>query len=61
MLLGGEPFPDRLAMFWNFVARTRDELEEMAADWAERRRALRCPSGGGLPRMPVPSMAPRSR
>ena len=60
VLLGGEPFPDRLAMFWNFVARTRDELEEAAGDWvhgAPRFGAV----GGGLPRMPVPSMAPRSR
>ena len=60
MLLGGEPFPDRLAMFWNFVARSRDELEEAAADWVSGD-----PRFGDvavdLPRMAVPSMAPRSR
>ena len=60
VLLGGEPFPDRLAMFWNFVARTRDELEDMAADWASGAERFG-PVGGGLARMPVPSMAPRSR
>jgi len=60
VLLGGEPFPDRLAMFWNFVARTRDELEEAAADWVDGSPRFG-PVGGGLPRMPVPSMAPRSR
>ncbi len=60
VLLGGEPFPDRLSMFWNFVARSRDELEEAAADWASG-----APRFGevdvDVPRMPVPSMAPRSR
>ncbi len=60
VLLGGEPFPDRLAMFWNFVARTRDELEEAAADWASGDPRFG-PVAGGLPRMAVPSMAPRSR
>jgi redox-sensitive bicupin YhaK (pirin superfamily) len=60
VLLGGEPFPDRLAMFWNFVARTRDELEEAAADWASGDPRFG-PVGGGLPRTPVPSMGPRSR
>jgi redox-sensitive bicupin YhaK (pirin superfamily) len=60
VLVGGQPFEERLAMFWNFVARSRDELEEMAADWASgdpRFGAV----GGGLPRVPVPSMGPRSR
>jgi len=60
VLLGGEPFGERLAMFWNFVARTRDELEEMAADWASG-DARFGEVAGGLPRMAVPSMAPRSR
>jgi hypothetical protein len=60
VLLGGEPFPDRLAMFWNFVARTRDELEAAAAEWAGGDPRFG-QVGGGLDRMPVPSMAPRSR
>ena len=33
MLLGGTPFPDRLAMRWNWVARTKEELDEAEADW----------------------------
>lgn len=32
MLLGGEPF-ERVAMWWNFVARTQDELTEAWRDW----------------------------
>lgn len=60
VLLGGEPFPDRLAMFWNFVARTRDGLEEAAADWASGDPRFGAVAGG-MSRMPVPSMGPRSR
>jgi redox-sensitive bicupin YhaK (pirin superfamily) len=33
LLLGGEPFPDRLLMWWNFVARTRDEVELATKEW----------------------------
>jgi redox-sensitive bicupin YhaK (pirin superfamily) len=33
LVLGGEPFADELLMWWNFVARTRDEVETASADW----------------------------
>jgi redox-sensitive bicupin YhaK (pirin superfamily) len=33
MLLGGTPFPDRLAMRWNWVARTKEELDDAEAAW----------------------------
>lgn len=33
ILLGGEPFEARLAMWWNYVARTRDEIDAAHADW----------------------------
>jgi redox-sensitive bicupin YhaK (pirin superfamily) len=33
LLLGGEPFPEELLMWWNFVARTREEVEEASAAW----------------------------
>jgi quercetin 2,3-dioxygenase len=33
LLLGGEPFGQEIAMWWNFVARNRDELEEAYRDW----------------------------
>ena len=35
MLLGGEPFPEPLFMWWNFVARTRDEIDEAFTQWRE--------------------------
>lgn len=34
LLLGGLPFEERLLMWWNFVARTRDEIDAGYEDWA---------------------------
>ncbi|PRY33499.1 pirin family protein [Pseudosporangium ferrugineum] len=33
MLLGGEPFEERLVMWWNFVGRTHEEIVEARAAW----------------------------
>ena len=33
LLLGGEPFPDDIVMWWNFVARSREEILGARADW----------------------------
>ncbi len=33
VLIGGEPFDDDLLMWWNFVARTRDEIDEAQREW----------------------------
>jgi redox-sensitive bicupin YhaK (pirin superfamily) len=35
-LLGGEPFGADIEMWWNFVARTKDELEEASRAWEAR-------------------------
>lgn len=52
LLLGGTPFPERLLMWWNFVARTRDEVEAAYVDWAtDARRFGRVASA--LPRIEV--------
>ena len=36
MVLGGIPLGERVQMWWNFVARTRDELTEAWQDWQNR-------------------------
>ena len=36
LLLGGEPFGEEIAMWWNFVARSTDELEAAYRDWSGR-------------------------
>ena len=33
LLIGGEPFEERVLMWWNFVARTRDEISRARDDW----------------------------
>ncbi|MFJ9060491.1 pirin family protein [Streptomyces sp. NPDC102409] len=33
MLLGGEPFEEEIIMWWNFVARTQDEIRQAREDW----------------------------
>src|SRR4051812_9389808 len=33
LLLGGEPFGERLLMWWNFVARSHEDIVEQRADW----------------------------
>jgi redox-sensitive bicupin YhaK (pirin superfamily) len=34
MLLGGEPFEEQIVMWWNFVARTSDEIAAAREAWA---------------------------
>ena len=34
LLIGGTPFPDRLLMWWNYVARTQDEISEAHRAWS---------------------------
>jgi len=54
LLLGGEPFPEPIRMWWNFVVRTRDELDAAYQQWQvedPRFGRLRSP----LPRIPAPA------
>jgi hypothetical protein len=37
ILLGGEPLSEQLLMWWNFVARTPEEIAAAVADWREGR------------------------
>ncbi len=33
LLIGGEPFPEEPLLWWNFVARTQDEITQATRDW----------------------------
>ena len=33
LLIGGPPFPETILMWWNFVARTPDEIAHARSDW----------------------------
>ena len=66
LLLGGEPFEERLVMWWNFVARDHDEIVQMRADWADRTPRfgeVRGYPGAALPAppMPITRLVPRGR
>ncbi|WP_308206605.1 pirin family protein [Paractinoplanes hotanensis] len=66
LLLGGEPFEERLVMWWNLVARDHDEIVQMRADWADqtpRFGEVRGYDGPPLPAppMPISRLVPRSR
>jgi hypothetical protein len=37
MLLGGVPLGEQLLMWWNFVARTPQEIEDAVSGWREGR------------------------
>jgi redox-sensitive bicupin YhaK (pirin superfamily) len=53
LLLGGEPFAEPVLMWWNFVVRSRDELDRAYRQWESggpRFGRLRSP----LPRIPAP-------
>ncbi len=56
LLLGGEPFESPILMWWNFVARTREEVDSARADWegAAARAGRFGMTGSALPRIPAP-------
>lgn len=33
LLIGGPPFPEKILMWWNFVARTPEEIAQARVDW----------------------------
>jgi quercetin 2,3-dioxygenase len=38
LLIGGPPFPETILMWWNFVARTPEEIAQAREDWEAHRR-----------------------
>jgi hypothetical protein len=61
-VLGGVPFPERLVMWWNFVARTGEEIAQARDDWAAGRFAeVRGYPGSPLPAPPLPPVPLKPR
>jgi redox-sensitive bicupin YhaK (pirin superfamily) len=54
MLLGGVPFPVRIQMWWNFVARTREELTQAWLDWEAYNDDRFAPVASSLARIDAP-------
>ena len=55
ILLGGPPFPEVISMWWNFVARTRDEIAAAARSWRERDGRF-APVASALARIEAPGL-----
>ncbi len=61
LLLGGVPFGDEVLMWWNFVARTRAEIDEAVDDWhGDSGRFGTVASGLGRIRAPEPHWSRRT-
>ncbi len=56
LLVGGPPFPEPVMMWWNFVARTRDEIAGAREDWEQHRRFGDVTAYPG-PRLEAPDLA----
>jgi redox-sensitive bicupin YhaK (pirin superfamily) len=60
LLIGGPPFPETILMWWNFVARTPEEISSARADWEAHRRFGEVTAYRG-PRLSAPSLARLAR
>jgi hypothetical protein len=49
LLIGGQPFPESILMWWNFVARTPEEIIEARTAWEERQWFGEVKAYQGLP------------
>lgn len=65
LLLGGEPFEERIVMWWNFVGRGHEEIVRFREDWTAGRGFgdVRGYDGQPLPAPPLPTtpLLPRGR
>jgi redox-sensitive bicupin YhaK (pirin superfamily) len=65
MLLGGEPFEERLIMWWNFIGRSSDEISRAREDWTTGTRFgdVHGYAGARLsaPALPPTPLKPRGR
>jgi quercetin 2,3-dioxygenase len=55
LVIGGPPFPETILMWWNFVARTPQEIADARTDWEAGRR-FGDVSGYSGPRLAAPSL-----
>lgn len=56
VLIGGEPFAEEILLWWNFVARRAEEIEEATRQWNDGQR-FGSVSGSPSPRLVAPSTA----
>ncbi|MFD4759589.1 pirin family protein [Streptomyces sp. NPDC058439] len=57
MLLGGEPFEEEIVMWWNFIGRSHEEIEEARRGWTSTTRFGEVKGYDG-DRLPAPELPP---
>jgi len=57
-LLGGEPFEQDLVMWWNFAARSHEEIAQAREDWEAGSDRFGHVIGHGDERIPAPPIPP---
>lgn len=58
VLIGGEPWPEPLIMWWNFVARTHEEIVQARNDWESGSERFGRVEGHGDELIPAPPLPP---
>ncbi|MDI2132363.1 pirin family protein [Yinghuangia seranimata] len=56
VLIGGEPFEEEIVMWWNFVARTGEEIAEARAQWQAEEARFGAVHGYHAPRLDAPAL-----
>lgn len=56
LLIGGAPFGERVLMWWNFVARTPEEIAAARTAWQEEQERFGVVRGYDGPRIPAPAL-----
>jgi hypothetical protein len=56
IFLGGEPFPEEIVMWWNFIGRSHEEIEEMRTRWNNEDPSIPTFQAAVEGRIPAPEM-----
>ncbi|RGD58563.1 pirin family protein [Kitasatospora xanthocidica] len=63
LLLGGEPFDEKIVMWWNFIGRTTDDIAQARTDWMAGTRfgEVHGYAGARLPAPELPTVPLKAR
>jgi hypothetical protein len=65
MLLGGEPFAEKIVMWWNFIGRSAEDIVRAREDWHNGNRFGEVHGYAGprllAPELPSTPLKPRGR
>ena len=56
LLIGGQPFREKIIMWWNFIARSHDEIVKMRDEWQSQSPGITAFADGIGGRIPAPHL-----